>query len=81
MPWIPLRIDQGRTSFSAADVLNSESRCTPSSSRMEQNKDYYRQTSASTMVSIARESTCDNSNIDLRTLGIKAIMDPQDMDF
>ena len=31
-------------------------------------QDYYRQTSASTMVSIARENTCDNSNIDLRTL-------------
>lgn len=40
--------------------------------RMEQ-KDDYRQTSASKMVSIARENTCDNSNMDLWNLVIKPL--------
>jgi hypothetical protein len=44
-------------SFSAPDVLNSESRCTPSSSQMEQKQEYHSQTFASTIVSIARENT------------------------
>lgn len=72
MPWIPLRIDQGRTPFFAPDVHNSESRCTPFVFSDGTNKNIT-QTPASTMVSIARENICDNSNINLRILVIKPL--------